>query len=703
MEGVLLVPPDRGTIIGRAMWKPRFVVVGLQRRWEQPSSVPGRMTMPKDNQPILPFLTIFKSKNDTEPIQQHALSSITDCQVQVIAHKKQGQVAPTLVITVASDPATDKLRKRRSSRAAGLTSSKESPGNTLYFRTGDETLSLQDWERYIQGQMQRPAGPPHVAGVPASPMSPMMSPISPTFTNPFVGGTRSRDPSDYFPRPPSGAASASQSQFIRGTGLSHKNSNQAYSSRERPITYSGSPSLRSKRSDISSHASFMNHSHHPSYTQHSGYYNAAHPADLPSPATTVPDHGVEFIEGWTAAQGRSSTLNSPIRGRDSISSQVTSPITVNAPAVSSAATIEASSPPGPRETILDRAFQMRCIPGSEKEVPGEENLSSLARFEALMREMDKKRQSREAEEDKRARQQKQHQHQPQPGASKSGWDQDDESSEDESDFEDYRRNSSDARNVSQPRGGLQRGHSYSHSLTAQSGGFAHEVDLDDDEIVIPPGAQRALDFITTGRSSPAVQSPVNMASPRSPMEYHHGYDSMIPSMNNSVSYHDPHEHSGTVAQTMYRQHEVTESTMNRTHMHQAVQQQNYPSSGTATPTDHMTSIPASLLGGLSRRNTSEKRNSASSSKRISFTEQLTRRLSSTSSLLLQTNHEKSSTGRTSHDGEANQSSYGSRSATSHPRGVIPSSHAPPGPQEREWEKKCGWRGSVVIGNEGGFL
>jgi hypothetical protein len=57
-----------------------------------------------------------------------------------------------------------------------------------------------------------------------------------------------------------------------------------------------------------------------------------------------------------------------------------------------------SSPPGPRETILDRAFQMRCIPGSDREVPGEEKLSSLARFDALMREADEKRKKREMEE-----------------------------------------------------------------------------------------------------------------------------------------------------------------------------------------------------------------------------------------------------------------------------------------------------------------
>ncbi|KAM0204370.1 hypothetical protein ACHAPI_000123 [Fusarium lateritium] len=119
------------------------------------------------------------------------------------------------------------------------------------------------------------------------------------------------------------------------------------------------------------------------------HYTTVLPTDLPSPVNTTSDYRGEFIEGWTSAQGRASTMSSPIRGRGSISSQPPHP---------SIAGIESSSPPGPRETILDRAFQMRCIPGSEKEVPGEEKLSSLARFEALMREADDKIKLREEAE-----------------------------------------------------------------------------------------------------------------------------------------------------------------------------------------------------------------------------------------------------------------------------------------------------------------
>ncbi|KAM0558552.1 hypothetical protein ACHAPJ_004747 [Fusarium lateritium] len=55
-------------------------------------------------------------------------------------------------------------------------------------------------------------------------------------------------------------------------------------------------------------------------------------------------------------------------------------------------------PPWWQSTRALRLDLMRCIPGSEREVPGEEKLSSLARFDALMREADDKRKQREEAE-----------------------------------------------------------------------------------------------------------------------------------------------------------------------------------------------------------------------------------------------------------------------------------------------------------------
>lgn len=244
---------------------------------------------------------------------------------------------------------------------------------TLWFRTPpeDHHPSLHEWARFILSKK--------------SPMSPD-SPMSPTFTNPFAA--RSRDPSDYFNRPTSGNQPNRQDQ----RGLQHKSSShtQSTGTRERPLTFSSeSPSLRSKRSDVSTPSSANYPIQQMNFPIAGQHYTTVLPTDLPSPVGTTGEYQGEFIEGWTSAQGRSSTMSSPIRARSSISSQQT-------PHPSIAPTD--SSSPGPRETILDRAFQMRCIPGSEREVPGEEKLSSLARFEALMREADEKRKQREAAE-----------------------------------------------------------------------------------------------------------------------------------------------------------------------------------------------------------------------------------------------------------------------------------------------------------------
>ncbi|OTB07797.1 hypothetical protein M426DRAFT_19732 [Hypoxylon sp. CI-4A] len=376
MEGYLLIPPDRGTIIGRAVWKPRYLVIGPQRDISQPntgfsqvlsaarikdSSGRSSKQQPKP-QPDAVYLSIYKTKDDWEPVQQHSMTSITDCQVQMVSHRKQGSVLPTLAVQISPDPATDKLRKRRSSRTAGLTTTKESGPMTLCFRLGDDrTYTLDDWARYIQSLIQ-----PEVPG--RHPISPI-SPTSPNFINPFSPSS-ARDATDFY----AGASSASSSRTR--TRMTAKSSGHVHaSSRDGNTIYrSGSPSIRSLRSDMSSsHASSMAPISTAYATQH---YTTVYPSDLPSPATTVGEYQDQFIEGWTSAQGRSSTLSSPARARESIGSAPGQILP----------SLQSSSPPVPRETILDRAFQLRCIPGSDREVPGEEKLSSIARFEALMRE-----------------------------------------------------------------------------------------------------------------------------------------------------------------------------------------------------------------------------------------------------------------------------------------------------------------------------
>ncbi|KAL5604206.1 uncharacterized protein BROUX77_004392 [Berkeleyomyces rouxiae] len=355
MEGYLMVPPDRGQILGRAVWKTRYVVCAKR---QNSASGPQTPLSGKTKQPLRItsnelHLSIYKNKGDLETIYQCPFSHITDCQVQMIAHRKQGPVLPTLVITIS-----DRERKRRSSRAAGLmTGNKEIPSSalTLWLRTTPEEKQpiLHEWGRFIMSQKL--------------PMSPD-SPASPTFMNPF--GTRHEAA-----RPPSGNANSR-------IPMHHKGSIATQSSREKAITYSSdSPSLRSKASDLSTPSSTI-----PTYSTNShgqGQVFSPTVSDLPSPATTatMDEYKNDHMETRVVPKASSSILSSPIRRRGSLDKR---PVAV-----------DSSSPPVPGETILDRAFNMRMVPGSDRMIPGEEKLSSLARFEALMREADVKRREKE--------------------------------------------------------------------------------------------------------------------------------------------------------------------------------------------------------------------------------------------------------------------------------------------------------------------
>ncbi|KAK3944123.1 hypothetical protein QBC46DRAFT_252839 [Diplogelasinospora grovesii] len=692
MEGTLSVPPDRGTIIGRALWKTRYVVVGGAQREQPPQTASNkglqasRGSTPKGLLKAPPdaiYLSIYKSKastaylfEDYEPIQQHAIGTITECQVQMIAHRKQGPILPTLVINIVPDPATDKLRKRRSSRTAGLTATKETSPTTLWFRSADEQYTLQEWAHFIQ-RLISPNMPDR------SPISPM-TPASPTFINPFA--SRGREPSDMQQRPSSGNPSS------RAT-TQRKNSNQAYASRDRPLTYSESPSLHSKRSDLSSHASSM----HPS---HMGFqnYTTMHPTDLPSPAVTIGEYQGEFIEGWTSAQGRSSTLSSPVRGRDSIGSQIP-------PSVQSG--MPSSSPPGPRETILDRAFQMRCIPGSDREVPGEEKLSSLARFDALMREVDERRKKREMEEG-RARGTAAGMTgaaaaaaaAAELGGLKSAWDMDDDSdSDDEQGLDDVEEDSDE---------------------------YAGELDGDPEDrfrAQIPPTAQRALEFIASRHESAGHHPPPSRSQgARSPLSYNHealmalsnsGSSHLRPQTGYSNSRRRPANPQRTHSQpslagiissstsTAYAQ----PSNMSPADVHASFSSKPSAGGSVAGPT-------AAAVSGPPRGH--EKRLSTSSIKRLSITEFTKRLSSSTSSLLLvQTNNSGSSSRGSNSDMDGQQQQLQQQPYHHlHPRAAPPPPHQRQQPQQQatnegdrdSWEKRCGWRGSVgVFGSEGGFL
>jgi len=245
----------------------------------------------------------------------------------------------------------------------------------------------------------------HQQSMPSTPVSP----TSPAFVCPFapLQDTAEKPEKSEKHEKSEKAPSVFSAKGKLRSKLQSKSSNRPPPpARDHSATYpSGPPSLRSRKSDISSHASSMIPAAMNFVQQH--YTNLQH-SELPSPASTVDEYPEQFIEGWTAAQGRTSALSSPIRGRASVSSSSQGP--TNQPS------LESSPPMAPRETILDRAFQMRYIPGSDRAVAGDENLTSLARFEALMNEAESRRKNAQMKSQEPL---------------KSTWEEDDESEEDE--------------------------------------------------------------------------------------------------------------------------------------------------------------------------------------------------------------------------------------------------------------------------------
>lgn len=567
------------------------------------------------------------------------------------AHRKQGPVLPTLIVTIAPDPATDKLRKRRSSRAAGLVaSSRESGPTQLWFRAEEvnrDGQTLHDWARAIQATIQ-----PNMPDI--TPMSPM-SPASNSFNSPFAQ-RQPRDASEYYQnRPPSAPKSS----------LQHKSSTTTGSSRERPLTFSDTPSLRSRRSDISS----LTGINLPPLAPHT--YASVMPSDLPSPATSGGHYG-GFIEGWTTAQGRSSTLSSPVRNvRDSMGSM---------PPFSPPATIESGSPPAPRETILDRAFQLHCIPGSDQQIPGEEKLSSLARFEALMQQADEQRKDREQRPQTMMRRPASPPDSPphslQQSHLRSAWDLDD-SSDDDSEGSD-----SDS--------------------THGDSGYGREEDVEEDQPRKRAESRRTLGYVS-GRRTPQSQSPRGTTGPRSPIAFN---NEALMALNSGSNLGRDSSNRPVFAQRSYSQTQIGGVDG----LSLGVSQQHLDASpGRSSVTSRRTSVQESVGGlnpaaALSRTTTTaegQKRQSAASNtnKRLSFTE-FTRRLSSTGSLLL----------NGSPSGETDTQPAGATRSAMQPRGPPPLFKSPEFERDRAADRTphdqacSSWRNGVgVLGGEAGFL
>lgn len=535
-------------------------------------------------------------------------------QIRQVQHRKQTPSLPTLMLEFKPDSPTEKQRKRRSSRTSGLVS-KDPWANTLLFRDApDERQSIHDWNTRIRPSILSSSKEALVEGVGIAVTSDTTHSVT-SFINPFA------------PRETRTASnSVSRPEYQRGPSNPSMNT-YPHAPRERPAALiSPSPSLRSRRSDLSSQAS----SQHPQvgFASANPQSYATLPSDLPSPASTS-GYDAQFVEGWTAAQGRTSALSSHTRGSNSIVSVVPT---------------FGSTPPGPRETIMDRAFQMRYIPGSERlQGKDDEKISSIARFEALMREVDeRKRQKAISAQD---------------GANVSSWDLDEESevSSAEPDEEDE-----------------------------------DDEDDEDDEGLNMAGndlptrtpAQRALDYIS-GRTTPLSSArPLSPPVPSNPP---------IPFLNSRA------------ASDFHRPQTGTNPNPSR-HTNARVLASRSISS-TAIP--GLQESSSTGLGADRDRDSQEKRRSGASSKRLSFQE-FAKRLSSTSSLLLVQTNASSSSGRdgscrdSSEFGGADDEKLHRRQTSSSVRSAA--TMPPPASDRDPRDKRRACRGSVgVFGSEGGFL
>ncbi|KAI9832193.1 MAG: hypothetical protein M1838_005676 [Thelocarpon superellum] len=325
MEGFLLVPPDRNTLLGRSAWKTRYVVLGLDLYKAPPPlstktsskssknahdsrlqsslkqlKLTSRNTSLVDvsevnesdghSQEDTLVLSIYKQKGDAQPLARYTVTSMKSCTVDNMSYRKNNSIQPTLVVQFGENKVERNRGRLRSSQLDFKTRS-----DTLLFRSPqDSPQSVLDWHDVLH---------PH------------LPPLGPTshFDSKFSFSDGSSRPSSSTPRPP-----IPRSQDSHVSAMS---SNAA--SRVR------SPAL----------------SIHSSHTGDSRHHE-------PSPRTMTFDQS-------HATVGKENRPMSPAR---------------------------------PRETILDRAFMLNYVPTASMPLStdpeDEKNMTSLARFEALMQALD---------------------------------------------------------------------------------------------------------------------------------------------------------------------------------------------------------------------------------------------------------------------------------------------------------------------------
>ncbi|KAI9793342.1 MAG: hypothetical protein M1816_000234 [Peltula sp. TS41687] len=328
MEGLLLVPPDRNSIIARSLWKTRFVTLGpaplpttRPQATRSTSSASSRLNSSLRQlkfgsrntsqvsveqlaaEPL--WIFIYKHKGDHVPVSCHPVSSVISCAIHDYAYRKTNSAQPTLIVTLQNSDPKCVRQARRLSQSTGNSSCKGQSTTLLFRSVPASPRSIHDWLRALQEQLRPEA----------------------TTNSQFSISDKSSRPSTSGTRP---AVPKSQGSYVSTTSSHHG-------------------------STLSIH------------TSHTG---------VSSPNSISPQNPLKSFEASSSLLSEDFRAPSPLR-----------------PDSPSSPTSAATAPAAPRqETILDRAFKMNCIPGADQSLSAADStMNSIARFEALMADLETKR------------------------------------------------------------------------------------------------------------------------------------------------------------------------------------------------------------------------------------------------------------------------------------------------------------------------
>ncbi|KAI9885481.1 MAG: hypothetical protein M1823_002710 [Watsoniomyces obsoletus] len=339
MEGLLLVPPDKAAILSRSMWKTRFVTLGTSPPPSSTDGTPSRSASTLRLNSSLRNLK-FGSWNASQASVDEVASGAATW-ISVYKHKGDHDPLTSYPLSsILSCSIQDYAYRKTSSAQPTLivTVHHGEPKKTKHARRLSQTGSLT--KSQLSTLLFRT--------VPSAPYS--IQDWHQTLQEHLQ-------------------ASLKSSRLDSSNNLSTSDSKNS-----RPSSSTMRPGLPQSQASYTSRAS-------------------SHPGSALSIRTTH----------TAVSSPKSNSPQNPTQpGIDSSSSphserfHSASPLRPVSPAAAGGGGGPSPSPPPPaptvsRETILDRAFKMNCIPGATPPPAGETPMNSIARFEALMQDIEARR------------------------------------------------------------------------------------------------------------------------------------------------------------------------------------------------------------------------------------------------------------------------------------------------------------------------